>query len=252
MRSSVGRVGVWVVGVVLIGAVGWIESSFDRPPLSARPQVWLSKPVVWSFRFDGALTRIVESPADGGDELVFEALDPVAQRFKNGSPSPEWAPIQVDVLLETLSDVDPEWVQAWVSGSAVAERIGGRPSARDGLLVLSTSARPPEVVSDDSLSETFAIEILVTRGECEPRESRVWCPFADFAGADLSRGDFDGANLRGADLNGVDFSGAKLAAADLTGAFGVDVRMARARLIGINVRNAFLDRVDYTDAVWTW
>jgi len=233
-----------------------IEISFDRPPLSARPQVWLSKPVEWTFRVEATLLDTARDPSKDVATFTFSEFAPVMERLKNGAANPMWAGIQTAVLLNTLSKMDSTPMDQRLSVRSDTEVVWERERVEaaeysDDSVVVNTpvDARFPWFA--ENVGRRVTIDLIVAVDSCAPRESTVSCPLADFSGADLGRGDFERANLRGADLHGVNFAGAKLAFADLSGAIGRDVEMSRALLIGIDIGDAFLERVSFVGAVWT-
>lgn len=242
--------------LLIVVVVGWIELEFDRPMQSVRPQVELSKPVQWQFRTWARLNDIVIDSITGEVHLSISEIDPASQRFKNGSSQPIWAPIQTGVLLTTLNEEQFQTLDLSVFPNASSgKRIGVgrviRLEVIDETVRLRVESASTEIVVNLKRGSRLQLEIALSLDVCSPRESFVSCPFADFSEADLSRGDFERANLRGADLTGVNFTDAKLAFADLSGAIGRDINMSRAWLIGIDIGDAFLELVDYSEAVWT-
>jgi uncharacterized protein YjbI with pentapeptide repeats len=84
-------------------------------------------------------------------------------------------------------------------------------------------------------------------------KARSACPRCNLSGADLSKLNLTGANLRGADLSGATLSQANLTNADLTGANleGAvlnSVNLSGASLTGANLKSASLENADLSYA----
>ena len=240
----------------LMISIGWIETRFQRPSLSVRPQVWLSSPVEWTFRTQALLNAATEGDEPDVLRLSFTDFDQLADRYKNGANEPMWSTIQSQVLLETLSEMS-------------LPSLGLRFSVSNGspIIDFGKTIAIPDFTNDQSdvavrsslsieqvataIGQRVTLEFVVFVDRCASRESRVFCPLADFAGADLRRGDFERANLRGTDITGANFNGAKLGFADLSGSIGSNVDMSSAWLVGVDIGDAFLKDVEYQGAVWT-
>lgn len=257
------RIGVALLSVVVIVsalAVYNFETSFVRPSLSARPQVWLSQPVEWLFETDAEAMRVDKGPQAGMIRVYFREPAGSARRAKEFGGSPLSAPIQTDILFTTLREMDMIAAQAVV---VVPDQMG-RP-ASFAINVLNIEFGESVLALEGLLTENpeFAngligttvrspgLQIWLPLGKCEPRESRVSCPFADFSRADLSRGDFELANLRGADFTGATMAGSKLGGADLSGAVLFDADLSGSWLVSVDIDQAFLENTLFTEAVWT-
>lgn len=241
---------------ILTVSVGWLDFSFERPALSVRPQVWLSSPVEWTFRTQALLSAVSKGEEANEVSLTFSDFEQFADRFKNQSSEPMWSPIQSEVLLNTLSEMSLTslGLRLSIPADATVVDFGSSivaPEISDDRGVIAVRSPLSIDQLSSAIDQRVTLEVIVFVDRCAPRESRVFCPLADFAGADLRRGDFERANLRGTDITGVMFNDAKLGFADLSGAIGSDVDMSSAWLVGIDISDAFLKDVRYKGAVWT-
>jgi hypothetical protein len=252
----------WVAGALLVALVAAVlnsEFSFRRPPLSARPQVWLSKPVDWLFETAAAQVRVTQNVESGALRFEFDEVGEISSRAKDSGASPLDTPIQTDVFVTTMKDLDLTTVRVRLSGitdsgdlSTFSIRIQEVAYSESRLVVVgSLLVVLNATVADGTMLRNVTLSTELSVDTCEPRESRVFCPFADFSGADLSRGDFELGNLRGADLTGATMKGAKLGGTDFSGAILFDVDLSDSWLVGVDINEAFMDNVDFTDAVWT-
>jgi hypothetical protein len=249
-----------IVVIVSTLAVYHFEAAFVRPSLSARPQIWLSQPVNWLFETDAQVMRVERGPQAGMIRIDFQEPAANARRAKEFGRSPLPAPIQTNILFTTLREMDITPVQAVV----VVPDLMGQPTSfainlsniefSESALVLEGSLTENPEFANGLIGATVrspGLQIWLPLGKCEPRESRVACPLADFSGADLSRGDFELANLRGADFTGATMAGSKLGGADLSGAVLFDADLSGSWLVSVNIDQAFLENTLFTDAVWT-
>lgn len=240
--------------------VALIELQFQRPLLSVRPQLWQSKPVDWLFEIPAEQMSL--STNFGSDQMlaVIEGYAPTASRSKNGGGVPLQAPLATHILFSTLDEMDRGDTQVQIKGFDLegsfyevefeAQKI--RMNSDEISFEIAQPINDVEAISQ-SVSLLFNIDILINLSvqACPPRESLVVCPFADFAGADLSRGDFDRANLRGADFTRAVMVGTKLGGADLSGSVLRDVNLSRAWLVAVDLGEAHLERVIFDQAIWT-
>lgn len=254
----------FLVVAVICAAIAFVvvrtESGFNRPPLSARPQVWLSNPVDWRFETAADRAEIFRSPSPRQMKLSITGFAESTTRAKEGGATPVKYPIQTQILFSTLQELDLRGAVFTVTGidnegapsslDLRASRVnldGDRIWLDDASAVGTLSNRVTEGVT---LSQVvFSARISVDT--CELRESRQVCPLADFAGADLSRGDFELAVLRGADFTGATLKGSKLGGADLSGAILENVDLANSWLVGVDIDEAFMENVDFSNASWT-
>jgi hypothetical protein len=228
--------------------------------LSARPQVWLSKPVDWLFETDADEMRIDKLPQDGRIRIWLAGLAENTRRAKEFGRSPMPVPIQSDIFFSTLSDVESTEMRVVV----IVADDGGKASSFtmeisanevvNSDLVIEGSVTENQFLVDELVGAVVGkpgLQVWLSMDKCPPRESRVSCPFADFSHTDLSKGDFELANLRGADFTGATMIGSKLGGADLSGSilFGAD--LSHSWLVSVDIDQAFLDDTVFTDAVWT-
>ena len=256
------RLEKWVAGVLLAGLVAAVlasEFSFTRPPLSARPQVWLSKPVDWLFETAAAHVLVIRNGESEALRFEFENVGETSSRAKESGASPLDVPIQTDVLITTMNDLDLATMGIKVSGetesgdrSTFSVQIQELALSESRLVMVgSVLGASTTTVVDGTMLRNVTVSAELFVDTCKPRESQVFCPFADFSGADLSRGDFELGNLRGVDLTGATMTGAKLGGTDLSGAVLFDVDLSDSWLVAVDINEAFMENVNFTNAVWT-
>lgn len=248
-----------VIVLVVTALVAVIETQFQRPLLSVRPQLWQSKPVDWLFELSAE--RVLVSTTEGLDNLVvkIEGYSPSATRSKERGDLPLSAPLSTDILLSTIAELDHADTEFQIEGSEIDGSVFrfsfevASFRTNDDLIILDVARSAVGLGSTSvggRLMSNVNFQIYLSLKTCPPRESRVVCPFADFSGADLSRGDFDRANLRGADLTGAIMVGSKLGGADLSGSVLKDVDLSQAWLVAVDLEDAHLESVSFDRAIW--
>jgi hypothetical protein len=225
-------------------AVGLIETSFNRPLLSERPAIAKAKPVVWKFDLPAKRVQWFATKVEMND------VGSTATRTKGYLAKEAIPPIEIDLLVTTLMDLG-EANSIWITNpDGVRVKVSTIHQIEDNLMFEFEG--PADLLQDEKHTDLPASVILeVHVNGCEPSESRVRCPLVDFSAADLSRDDFERANLRGADLRGVKMDDAKLGGTDFSGALISGTSMRRAWLVAADFSGAFMDQIDFTEAVWT-
>ncbi len=251
------------LGVLLLASIIQIsanENSFSRPPLSVRPALDSSKPVTWTFLMPFMNPRIDLDSATTSRFLVMDLIDNHVRRIKNGDSSQglsaellkvTWSDLESGILGVTIKglndgDLNASALADWSEWQLVqGERLRLKvPLTSFG----KSSLKIPKSSIDGRLME---LQIRVRVGQCPRSESLLKCPFADFAGSDLSQNDFERADLRGVDFTGADFTEAKLNGADLSGAILDGADLGNAYLVGIDLSETSQINLRLDGAIWT-
>ncbi|MFM8867215.1 MAG: pentapeptide repeat-containing protein [Ilumatobacteraceae bacterium] len=243
----------------LVPVVVVLEGSFYRPPLSERPSVGLSRPVEWTLSMEVSRPREVVELSTETTFLVLRVINGQVERLKNGDSS---FPISVGLFADTWSDIAAGTERARIVISSDQRVLNLEGTAWKGVRMVGMesgySVLVPMWSSDDVGSlikeigkSSVRLEIEVDVPRCQPRESLLKCPFADFVGADLSRDDFERADLRGADFSDVNLSEAKLNGTDFSGALLDNADMSRAYMVGVDLSESSQQGVKFEGAIWT-
>lgn len=251
-----------VVGIVLtplIPLVAVWERDFYRPPLSERPAINLSRPVEWRFSFTVSSPQEVLDMSSGQKSVSVRVLDAVVSRSTKGETL---SPVSIGLFSDTWVDIssgikevrvvrsDGEQMvftsnDSWKAMKLVEQTSGFVLFAPDGSLGVFTDLAQFIGVGN------VRLEIRVVVPRCQARESILRCPFSDFAGADLSRDDFERADLRGSDLRGIKFIEAKLNGTDLSGAILDDADFTSAYMVGVDLSETSQSVTKLDGVIWT-